>query len=429
MLTDSIEVCIGESYVKGPHLVVSLWPRGPRDLAASRAMRPKPRIALVLDVSGSMLHNMDHVMNVALATVDVLEDSSTLAILTFDTDLCEVLEPAIIGPDNRASIKDSIVSRIKNKDGLTNLMKPLVACHNLSDKVESVMLVTDGQANSGAIMTSSGLLEMARAFKSYGTITWHTFGLQDANVALNVDLLKGLSLDTNGTFRMGHDIADMSAFVGDVIADHYMRRSDGIKAKLIGNSTFTSSLITYEPVSGFVLRADKPTTLVFLNNGIPTHIEFDNKVTLKLSDCSDLRDVGSSDPRHHGPYTDTYADVAVARANVSGLLTCKLFDVAKEFAKSMKNLPNASPAWTSIIFAVESHNFDRPVEDSAQNSASAALFDLTCQGVDSNEISECRNLTQNISMHYQCDPEADMVDDGTGDVCEADLTFRTWPLD
>lgn len=124
--------------------------------------------------------------------------------------------------------------------------------------------MTDGVANVG-LTASHELVEMARRLPDYSKNTVHTLGLElEPGDGLNAELLKDLALDSNGAHMLARDKEAVSTFLGDVFADHLMRRFERCQATLKRCSDgVEASLVTSVPKPGFVLRADRPTVLVF----------------------------------------------------------------------------------------------------------------------------------------------------------------------
>jgi hypothetical protein len=131
---------------------------------------------------------------------------------------------------------------------------------------QNIIFLSDGTANRGALQTSSELLELARTMPNYLQNTIHCLGLQLTSGDLNGYLLKSLSQETSGIYILAHDLETVSTFLGDVMANHLMGRFKDCtlnvsfmdQTGLVG----TRMVSTVGP-HGFLLRLDRPTTIVF----------------------------------------------------------------------------------------------------------------------------------------------------------------------
>lgn len=232
-------------------------------MAHSQSARPAVYFQLVADISGSMKPNMEHLVNTALGAVDIMPDGSALRIIIFDHDVNEIVPKTLVTADGRAALKDTIRTKFVNRDGMTNLAIPLTMAFT-AETGAATMFLTDGLANRGEVTNSDALVRLARKLPGYSKNVAHTLGLQiNRGEGINADLLKDLALDTSGVFRMGHNMEDVSSFVGDVLADHYLRRYEGLRVRLMSDDLKAPKTITPEPLTGFVLRADRELNVVY----------------------------------------------------------------------------------------------------------------------------------------------------------------------
>lgn len=232
-------------------------------LAASQALRPNLYYQMVLDVSGSMEDKMEHLVNTALGSVDIMPNGSALRVIVFDDDVNEIVGRTTVTADNRAAVKALIKERVINRGGGTDLSVPLTLAFT-AETGSATMLLTDGLATSGHITSSDGLLRLSRRLPNYTKNVAHTLGLQvNEHDLINAALLKDLALDTSGVFAIGHDVEIVSTFVGDVLADHYMRRYEALQLRLASERLVVPKLLTAAPLMGFVLRADRELALAY----------------------------------------------------------------------------------------------------------------------------------------------------------------------
>lgn len=229
-------------------------------------------LVLALDVSGSMGPNMKTLIDSALGTVDIMADGATLRVLTFDSEVKEVLKKTrIFG--NRADIKDIIRRGINNVGGLTNIENILTEV--LMGLNQNIIFLSDGTANRGILQTSSELLDLAHNMPNFLKNTIHCLGLQLSCCDLNGLLLKNLAQETSGIYILAHDLETVSTFLGDVMANHLMSRFRDSLLKLTYAGA-VAKMISSVPSHGFLLRADRPTTLVFESSEISemAHVYF-----------------------------------------------------------------------------------------------------------------------------------------------------------
>lgn len=209
-----------------------------------------------------MQPNMEHLVNTALGAIDIMPDGSSVRIIVFDHDVNEIVPKTVVSAEGRAALKQRIRETFLNRGGLTNLAIPLTMAFT-TETGAATMFLTDGLANRGEVSTSDGLIRLARKLPNYSKNVAHTLGLQmNRSDPINADLLKDLALDTSGVMRMGSCMEDVSSFVGDVMADHYLRRYEGIHVRLMSDALVAPKLVTPEPLAGFVLRADRELSIV-----------------------------------------------------------------------------------------------------------------------------------------------------------------------
>lgn len=208
----------------------------------SKLTKPAPRLVLVLDVSGSMKPYMDDVKKACMAALELV---GTVKIVAFDHEIINV---------STCTTKDAVSNSIVNRNGSTNVQDALSEI--LKDGGQTVVLMTDGLANTGRLTSSKSLLAFAQSFPTYTANVFHCLGFWRKDTCLNAELLKSLAFDTNGIFHLGSNSDCLASFIGDVLADYYFRVESNFRA-------LPSGLLNEIPRSGFTIRADAPSHFVF----------------------------------------------------------------------------------------------------------------------------------------------------------------------
>jgi hypothetical protein len=177
------------------------------------------------------------------ASLAAFEMAGKLKVIVFDASV-------------RSSVcesKDDVRSFIVNRGGSTNIEAALSSV--LEDVNQTIVLMTDGLANTGELVSSKTLIKFARSHANYASNVFHCLGFWRPYTSLNADLLKTLSYDSSGIFHLGSNSDCLSSFIGDVFADYYFRRE--------AVADLPPGLMNDVPQSGFVVRADTPLHLVF----------------------------------------------------------------------------------------------------------------------------------------------------------------------
>lgn len=155
-------------------------------------------LALVIDRSGSMAGApLHHALRAAESVVDQLEPNDTLSVVVYDDAVDTPVAPQSV--TNKAAIKTAI-GRVQ-AGGITNLSGgwlkgcEYVKTHLDSQKVNRVLLLTDGHANMG--ITDPAILTATAAQKAEEGITTTTLGFAQG---FNEDLLIGMARAASGNF-------------------------------------------------------------------------------------------------------------------------------------------------------------------------------------------------------------------------------------
>ena len=170
--------------------------------SASEEMRTPVDLVAVIDRSGSMTGvKLELVVKVLHFVVQHLKSIDRLSIVTYDNEVEELVPLENITHKNRYEI-DARIDGIHGR-GSTNLSGGLIRGMNVMRNravkadVASVLLFTDGIANSGITDTAGILTAMDNIFGGQNTFTVNTFGFGSDH---NAYMLKEISRAGNGLF-------------------------------------------------------------------------------------------------------------------------------------------------------------------------------------------------------------------------------------
>ena len=165
-------------------------------------------LSLVIDRSGSMAGApLHHALKAAESVVDQLGTDDMLSVVVYDDRVDTVIPPQSV--TNKSALKDAI--RRVRAGGITNLSAGwLKGCEYVknqldSQKINRVLLLTDGRANMGVI--DPQILTATAAQKAEEGITTTTLGFAQG---FNEDLLIGMARAANGNFYFIQSIDEAS---------------------------------------------------------------------------------------------------------------------------------------------------------------------------------------------------------------------------
>jgi Ca-activated chloride channel homolog len=155
-------------------------------------------LSLVIDRSGSMAGApLHHALKAAESVVDQLEPEDTLSVVVYDDAVDTPIPPQPVV--DKAALK-SAISRVR-AGGITNLSGgwlkgcDYVKTHLDSQKINRVLLLTDGHANMG--IQDPRVLTTTSAKKAEEGVTTTTLGFAQG---FNEDLLIGMARAASGNF-------------------------------------------------------------------------------------------------------------------------------------------------------------------------------------------------------------------------------------
>ncbi|OUD13331.1 vWA domain-containing protein [Thioflexithrix psekupsensis] len=165
---------------------------------APRKRRPL-NLSIVIDRSGSMAGQpLKQAVNAARLLVEQLSAEDIVSVVIYDDDVETIFEPQAV---KNKDIIYTVLSKI-TAGGCTNLsggwLKGCehVQAHYAADKINRVLLLTDGQANVG-VTDSKVLINTAQQKSQNAHISTTTLGFGSH---FNEDLLIGMAKNANGNF-------------------------------------------------------------------------------------------------------------------------------------------------------------------------------------------------------------------------------------
>ncbi len=234
------------------------------DIITSRGMEGEPakhsiNLCVVIDRSGSMGGSkLDQAKKSCIDIYDSLTPEDHLTVLAFDTEVLSIVNPQT----PRSEIKDRILAL--NPGGGTNLSKGWylglleLQTYGSEKHINRLILLSDGQANSGELKSAVLGAESARARDEAG-ITTSTIGI---GTDFQEDILAALARESGGRFW----------YIGDSAVEEIIREE------------FSGALSVY---------IERPSVQLELPNGITVLREF-NDLT-KVSGRYRLRPIKAND--------------------------------------------------------------------------------------------------------------------------------------
>jgi Ca-activated chloride channel family protein len=172
--------------------------------SADPANRPPLALALVVDVSGSMMgEKIEYVRSGLRLLVDGMLDDDQLALITY-SDAASVVVPMGRVGDNRVALGRAVDAL--RAEGGTNLHGGLIAGYRQvldgydSERQNRVILLSDGNPTAGVTAPQS-ILDDSRAYNSDG-VGLTTVGL---GADFNIALMRGLAQQADGNFYFLED--------------------------------------------------------------------------------------------------------------------------------------------------------------------------------------------------------------------------------
>ena len=173
------------------HLVVSV--SAPESTA--EAKRPLICVIPLIDVSGSMAgRKLEYAKRSLLKLIEHLSPNDRCGLIAFDSEVETLALPGLCSTEGKANLRQRICDL--SVGGSTNiagaLLEGLKLANNLDlprEVITRVILFTDGAANCGPVVDSSGLLALAGANRGMATVSAFGYG-PDAQQGFLSDLAR-----------------------------------------------------------------------------------------------------------------------------------------------------------------------------------------------------------------------------------------------
>lgn len=306
------------------------------------AAPPPVNLALVIDRSGSMKgRRIQNAQSAAIAAVDRLHDGDTVSVITFDTQTAVVVPPTTISSASRFQIADGI-RRIQLggdtclscgvEDGLSELSRTL-------DKVDKMIVLSDGDANSG-VRDVSGFRAMGQRARDRG-VSITTIGV---DLQYNERIMAAIAQEANGRHYFVENESDLSrVFLAETEAltqtvasgaRASVELGDGVELVQVFDRSFTRSGNRVDVPLGSFAKGETKTVLLQVrvpagSSGdiVPVakvDMEFDDLTKGKRGSCrgelglaltSDASEVGDLDPGVAGRVERSRTAAALRDAN------------------------------------------------------------------------------------------------------------------
>ena len=231
------------------------------DKKISRATQRPINLALVIDRSGSMSgQKIVDAREAAIQMVDRLRDGDRVAIVSY-SDGVQIDAPSVVVDDSERRRIKEVIRRI-GASGSTNLSGGLVAGqqevhkHLDSDKVNRVLLISDGLANRG-VTDQPSLNRIAREASQQGIVTT-TLGLGSD---YNEDLMTAVADHGGGNYYFVEESKDLAGVLSGELAQ--------MMATVARQATLEVTLpdgVEVVEVYGYAWQQEGPTVVVRLGD-------------------------------------------------------------------------------------------------------------------------------------------------------------------
>jgi Ca-activated chloride channel family protein len=233
-------------------------------LEAPKTFRGRDRavnLGLVIDRSGSMLgQSIVDARDAAMQMIDRLRDGDRVSIVSYADDVRVDVPSLVLDARSRERVKDAI--RRIGPNGWTNLSGGLVAghaevrAHLDSDKVNRVILISDGLANRG-VTALPALNRIAREALQEGIVTT-TLGL-GANY--NEDLMTAVADNGGGNYYFVQESKEIAGVLAGEVAQMM-----ATVARQVAMELTLPAGVTVDEVFGYAWQQEGPTVIVRLGD-------------------------------------------------------------------------------------------------------------------------------------------------------------------
>ncbi len=256
-----------QSYGVGGYFQTPLEETLPVEMRIRDPQRIPPMTMLfVIDRSGSMeiaspsgVSNLDIAKEAVLRSIDLLEDSDRVGVLSFDVSAYSVVPIQEVGDTvNRQHLRE-LVGTLRPGGG-TNIYQSMLAADQIlrddPSPIKHIILLTDGGADPGGIVPT-----VARMYQN-GGVTTSVVAVGLAYAAW----LENVAEAGNGQFHLAYDVSTIPAIF---TAETLLATRSYIVEELFSPvkdapHPITAPLVSVPPLRGYVATSAKPTATVAL---------------------------------------------------------------------------------------------------------------------------------------------------------------------
>lgn len=203
---------------------------------------------LCVDTSGSMDsdNKLENVKKSLKIFTKCLSAGDAVSLVTFDSLAKTILHCVEINDGNRILIENA-VSSIKT-DGSTNLSAGILSCYGCietgaTERKQSILLLTDGNANVGESNTDRLLTLCRNYFQTHQSLTMTVIGY---GLDHNAELLKGMAVTGRGSYNLVNNLEDVASVFGSILGSLLSVICQLVKVEFSGNAKVMTSQVVLD---------------------------------------------------------------------------------------------------------------------------------------------------------------------------------------